>query len=37
MLDINVLLVRIKESNVISTNPFVVDGMLPTMTKHTDI
>ena len=29
MLNINVLLDGIKENNVISTNPFVVDSMLP--------
>ena len=37
MLNINVFLVRIKESNVISTNPFAVDGMLHTMAKHANI
>ena len=37
MLNTNVFFVGIKESNVISTNPFVVDAMLPIMAKHTDI
>ena len=37
MLCINVFFVGIKENNVISTNPFVVDAMLPTMTKHANI
>ena len=27
----------IKENNVISTNSFVVDAMLPIMAKHADI
>ena len=37
MLNINVFLVGIKENNVISTNPFVVDTMLPIMAKHADL
>ena len=37
MLYINVFLVGIKENNVISINPFVVDAMLPLMAKHADI
>ena len=37
MLNINVLLDGIKENNVISTNPFMVDAMLPIMAKHADI
>ena len=36
MININVLLVGIKENNI-STNPFVVDAMLPIMAKHADI
>ena len=31
------LFVGIKENNVISTNPFVVDAMLPIMVKHLNI
>ena len=34
---INVFLVGIKENNVISTNPFAIDAMLPIMAKHADI
>ena len=30
-------LVSIKENNVISTNPVVVDAMLPITAKHADI
>ena len=37
MLNINVFLVVFKENNVISTNPFVADTMLPIMAKHADI
>ena len=37
MLNIDVSLVGIKENNVISTNPFVVDAMLPVMAKHANI
>ena len=37
MLNINVFLVGIKENNVILTNPFMVDAMLPIMVKHADI
>ena len=37
MLNINVFLVGIKENNVILTNPFMVDVMLPVMVKHADI
>ena len=37
MLNINVFHVGIKENNVISTNPFVVDAMLPIIVKHADI
>ena len=33
----NVFLAGIKENNVISTNPIVVDKMLPMMAKHADI
>ena len=33
----NVFLAGIKENNVISTNPIVVDAMLPMMAKHPDI
>ena len=29
--------VGIKENNVISTNPFVIDAMPPIMVKHDDI
>ena len=36
MININVLLVGIKENNI-STNPFAVDAMLPIMAKHADI
>ena len=35
--NINMFHVGIKENNVISTNPFVVDAMLPMMVKHDDI
>ena len=37
MLNINMFLVGIKEHNAKSTNPFVVDAMLPIMAKHADI
>ena len=37
MLNINVFLVGIRVNNVISTNTFVVDAMLPIMAKHVDI
>ena len=37
MLNINVPPVGIKENNVISTNPFVVDAMLPIMAKYANI
>ena len=37
MLNINVFLVGIKDSNVISANEFVVDAMLSIMAKHGDI
>ena len=37
MLNTNVFLVGIKQNNVISTNPFVVDAVLPVMAKHVDI
>ena len=37
MLNTNVFLVGIKQNNVISTNPFVVDAILPVMAKHVDI
>ena len=37
MLNINVFLVGIKENNVISTDPFKLDAMLPIMVKHVDI
>ena len=37
MLNINVFLVGIRVNNVISTNTFVVDAMLPIMAKHADI
>ena len=37
MLNINAFHVGIKENNVISTNPFVVDAMLPIIVKHADI
>ena len=37
MLNINAFHVGIKENNVISTNPFVVDAMLPVMAKHANI
>ena len=37
MLNINVFLVGIKKNNVISTNPFVVDAMLPIMATHDNI
>ena len=37
MLNIHVSLVGIKENNVVSTNPFVVDAMLPIMAKHANI
>ena len=37
MLNVNVFLVEIKENNVKSTNSFMVDAMLPIMTKHADI
>ena len=37
MLNIYVFLVRTKENNVISTNVFVVNVMLPIMAKHVDI
>ena len=37
MLNINVFLVGIKENNVILTNPFVEDAVLPIMAKHDDI
>ena len=37
MFNVNVFRVGIKESNVILTNPFVVDAMLPTMVKHANI
>ena len=37
MLNINVFLVGIKVNNVISTNPFGTDAMLPIMLKHADI
>ena len=37
MLNTNVFLVGIKQNNVISTNPFVVDVILPVMAKHVDI
>ena len=37
MLNTNVFLVVIKQNNVISTNPFVVDAVLPVMAKHVDI
>ena len=30
-------LVGIKENNVISTNSFVVDAILPKMAKHADV
>ena len=33
----NVFLAGIKENNVISTNPIVIDAMLPMMAKHPDI
>ena len=36
MININVLLVGIKENNI-STNPSAVDAMLPIMAKHADI
>ena len=37
VLNINVFLVGIKDSNVISANEFVVDAMLSIMAKHGDI
>ena len=37
MLNTNVFLVGIKQNNVISTNPFVVDAILSVMAKHVDI
>ena len=37
MLNINVFLVGIKENNVIPTNPFVADAMLPIMAKYAGI
>ena len=37
MLNTNVFLVGIKQNNVISTNSFVVDAILPVMAKHVDI
>ena len=37
MFNINVFLAGIKENNVLLTNPFVVDAMLPLMTKHANI
>ena len=37
MLNINAFLVGIKENNVISTNPFVLQAMLPMMAEHADI
>ena len=37
MFNTNVFLVGIKENNVISTNPFVVEAMQPIMAKHVDI
>ena len=37
MLSINVFFVGIKKNNVISTNLFVVDSMLPIMAKHDNI
>ena len=37
MLNKNAFLVGINENNVISTNPFVVDVMLPVMTKQANI
>ena len=37
MLNINVVFVGINENNGISTNPFVVDAMVPIMAKHADI
>ena len=37
MLNTNVFLVGIKQNNVISTNPFAVDAILPVMAKHVDI
>ena len=36
MLSINVFLDGLKENNVISTNPFMVDAVLPIMAKHAD-
>ena len=37
MLNTNVFLVGIKQNNVISTNPCVVDAVLPVMANHVDI
>ena len=37
MININVFLIGIKENNVISANPFVVDAMLPAMAKRANI
>ena len=37
MLNINVVFVGIKENNGISTNPFVVDAMVPIMAKHLNV
>ena len=37
MININVFLIGIKENNVRSANPFVVDAMLPVMAKRANI
>ena len=37
MINTKVFPVGINENNVIQTNAFAVDAMLPTMAKHADI